>query len=250
MKLLKDLTIDLKDKRKMVPVVVIGDVHLGNENCNLKKLNDYINWAKKNDAYVIYMGDILEMQINFRQMDSVWGADFTPREQFYTSLKLFKGLKNLVYIEGNHEFRLRKHTSIDIAEIAAKELGAEYINYGTMFKLNINKVSYDIVALHGSRSSRNPQYQLRMYDQIFDGYDIMMIGHIHALHHEEKSRLVLTDNGLEAKRIHWIRTGCFLKYPEYAFIQGMPVAVNDAPILFLGSKEKLIKVHTSGLKCL
>ncbi|MHC1591745.1 MAG: metallophosphoesterase [Candidatus Helarchaeales archaeon] len=249
--LIPSIVVDVKDEREKVPLLLIGDLHLGHRNFNQAKFEKTLAWARDNKAYMIYMGDLVECMSNVKFgitafEDSMLTIE-KQREVIVDYLKPF-GNRNLVLLTGNHEWRSMKYAGVNLAKLIAKEIGAIYAGWGTLLTLRFNEtVDYGIAIHHGSSSSVYPQYELKRLDAIFEDYDILAIGHIHQLFHQVVQRLGRDEEGrIIAKDKHWIRTGSFLKYPTYAFKQARPVMKNGAPIVWLGTKNKEIHVDVSG----
>jgi len=249
-KLLPSIKVIVNDDREQVPILFLGDVHLGHANFNQTKFEKTLNWAKENDAYFIYMGDMIESVPNLKfGIDSIEDCVIdveSQRDLIVNYLKPFSS-KNLIYLTGNHEWRTMRNSGIDISKHIAKSIGAVYAGWGTLASLDFGEVSYGIALHHGRSSSVYPQYELKKLDLIFEDYDVMAIGHIHQLYHEVKQRLGLNgENKIEAKDRHWIRTGSFLKYAPYAFRKVLPVMKNGCPIVYFSTKTREVHVDASG----
>ncbi|MHA1279271.1 MAG: hypothetical protein ACTSQ8_18905 [Candidatus Helarchaeota archaeon] len=249
--LIPSIVIDIKDRRKYVPMILIGDAHLGHRNFNESKWEETLEWALKNKAYMIYMGDLIECMSNLNfGVPAFESSLLTIEDQKEIIIEYLKpfGRRNLLFLTGNHEWRSMRYAGVNIAKIIAKEIGAVYAGWGTLSTITFNdNVEYGIALHHGSSSSVYPQYELRRLDVVFEDYDILAVGHIHQLFHQVVQRLGRDKDGrIVARDKHWIRTGSFLKYPLYAFKQSRPVMKNGAPIVWLNTEKKNIHVDVSG----
>ena len=119
------INFDIEPKGDSIRVIPIGDIHLGNVNCNVKKLRDTINWIEnKEDTYIIGMGDYIEA-INFT--DPRFNPNNIP-PQYLSRLgdivikekeeliKIFEPVSDRIIclLEGNHERKVYEKYHIDI----------------------------------------------------------------------------------------------------------------------------------------
>jgi len=249
--LIRSVEINITDDREHVPVLFMGDVHLGHPNFNEKRFVEYLRYADKAKAYMIYMGDMIEMGINKKlPVKSMVTQTLSPEEQvdmIINTLKPF-GRRNLIYITGTHEDRIIRQTGLDYGKIIAKEIGAVHLDLGGWCTLNFNNlVKYNLLLYHGTKGSQTPEYQINKMRKIFYGYDIMAIGHIHQLYHRAINVLAPDEKkGLDAKDIHLLRTGCFLKYTPYDFSNLFEISVNGCPIVTLNTRTRDIRVDING----
>lgn len=251
MRLIQSVVFDIEDKRKTVPLMLMGDVHLGHPNHNEKRWIQYLRYADKEKAYMIYMGDMIEMGINAKHLDTVAEQTMTPSKQIeliVNTLKNFKG-RNLAYINGTHEGRVTRYTTLGIVhETIAEKIGAIPLDLGGYITLKFNnQVKYRFVVYHGTKGSQSPEYQINKARRIFGDFDVLAMGHIHQMYHRPVDILYPNEKDmLEARDVHLIRTGSFVKYTPYDFRNLRDIYPNGCPILFLRTDERDIRVDING----
>ena len=206
-------------------VYFLGDIHLGSNFCDLDSLHKTIDEIRKNKyAHVILMGDLIECGIIGRF--GLWDQSSTPMQQVNDIVTLFTPIKDKIdfSIGGNHEARIFRETSIDISQIIAEKLNCQYIGIGGI----INKYGPCIVAFHGTANSTSPELELRRAYLKYPEADIIALGHVHQLY--AKQFLSYDKNGKE-HLCYWIRTGGFLKQPDYAQIKFFPETQIGCPMV-------------------
>lgn len=238
-------TFEISDNRQVIPVWFLGDIHYGHESCNIEKLQQYIQWAKKKKAYTILMGDLIENSMPTWMPETIWSQKKIPHEQIYDIIELLKPIKDkiLCIFQGNHEKRTFKLTGFDITKEIAEKLGCYYQRLGGFIRIKIKNQTYNICIHHGYGASQNPRFHIQKALQSWRGMDILAIGHLHQLYLEKLS--YYTPEGKES--VIALRTGGFLDYPEYALERFFPVAEIGAPIVQLHSNQHSIHVEPYGL---
>lgn len=239
------LKFELKDKREEVPIVFLGDVHYGNEDCDWCKFNDYLEWIRKNNAYVILMGDLLEVCNPNHMPQTMWNQKIDPTKQKEDMLTFLDAInENIIgMISGNHELRIFNQVGIDIVKDMSEELETNYLKDGDYIIIKTRGPTYTIAAFHGSGGSLTPYHQLKKALEVYEDMDLIAIGHMHQLFHETKYKYKIENGERIKKEIHLIRTGGFLEYPAYAMRRFMPLANVGAPVVWLNTKEKKIRIE-------
>jgi len=227
-------------------VALLGDMHYGHVKCNYRALKKYRDWLREPDHYWIGMGDYIENTApRTSPPGAMWDQRISPDDQLYWFEDFWQRTIPLWLLEGNHEWRTPRFTSIDIARRLSRHLNCLYLEDGGYAILRINdKVRYIFYTTHGYGSSVTKGYHLRkMIEQDgVDDADIVGIGHIHQLHHESFLRLRIKRNYEVWHEIHGLRTGGFLDTPKYAKQRLYRWARIGAPILTLNHKKKDIKI--------
>ena len=98
----------IDDKREEVPIVFLGDVHYGHTNCNMDEFLKKIKWIEENNAYVILMGDLLEVCNPNHLPNTMWHQEYNPMMQRNNMLTILADIKDRIIglISGNHELRV------------------------------------------------------------------------------------------------------------------------------------------------
>ena len=240
----------IRTKKDKIPLVLLGDIHFGHNNTNVDKLNEYIQWIKKNQAFTILMGDLLETAIPTHIPQTMWSQRINPTDQMDRIYELLEPIKDTIIssVCGNHELRIYNTTEIDVSKIISDKLGCYYIKDGGFLQIKLNDIMYNFAIFHGSGSSCNPRHQLLKALNIWSDMDICALGHMHQLYDEVVWKYKIESDKKIKHPIHLIRTGGFLEYPDYAQRAFFPLANVGAPILELYTKNKAIEVDTNGLQ--
>ena len=207
----------------------LGDIHIGNENCDIKKLDEVIEYIRKTpNCLCIGMGDYIENIMPYANgmVDKRWNPDTTVRTQLTTEEQTEVVMEKLMKIKdkvltmtwGNHEWKTmnEKRFINDFCKpLDAKYLGAVGYLYLT-FKHKGKKVSsYLFMIKHaGSNAAKTGAALNHMEDfgASFD-YDIQLMGHNHGIFVATSIRIGYdpkTNNIVERKQLHG-NTGTFLR---------------------------------------
>lgn len=235
----------IDDKREEVPIVFLGDVHYGHTNCNMDEFLKKIKWIEENNAYVILMGDLLEVCNPNHLPNTMWHQEYNPMMQRNNMLTILADIKDRIIglISGNHELRIFNQTGIDLSFEMAQELDTDYLKDGGYVRIKTKGPEYYFAVFHGSGGSLTPYHQLNKAMAVWEDMDLMAIGHMHQLFHETKYRYKIEKGERIKKEIHLIRTGGFLEYPDYAMRRFMPLANVGAPTVWVNTKTKNLRVE-------
>ena len=171
---MKTIKIDLPRALENVELHIFADEHLGDEQCDVKRLLQRIEYVKsKPNAYCILNGDIIDNATR-TSIGDVYAQEFNPMEQLQRALDIFEPIKDkiLCITHGNHENRTYKKEGINLSYLIAKQLGLAgrytptsavlFIRVGedatrhreTNGSGNIRKICYTAYVLHGSGGGR------------------------------------------------------------------------------------------------
>jgi len=115
-----------------------------------------------------------------------------------------------------------------------------------MFDLKVNSQTYKFLLAHGSGYSQKSDYQIHKAMDIYTDREIIMIGHNHRIYSEAYTKIE-AKGGREVERIiYGVRTGAFLKYPDYAREKLYAPSKTGSPVIMLYSDDHIISVNTSG----
>jgi hypothetical protein len=239
------VTIPREDKRDVIPLLPIGDMHYGAEDCNEVCLDCYLRFAEKEKAYLCGMGDMLDLHLPKVIPHAVWSDIKRPSDQEKDFILNYKRFNWLWMIPGTHEWWSKMLVDAEPIERIATAFNAEYLPFEGYVEVRVPPESYLFYVHHGSGSSQRAGYQLEKAAQIYDAADVIMVGHIHYVYCDEAVR-IRVDKGREYEHvIKLVRTGGFLTYPKYARNKLMKPVKPGAPIIYLHRKEHLVDVDTS-----
>lgn len=229
-----------------------GDVHLGHPQCQIEKAKAMLDYAIKRGAYVIGMGDYLESGTRESVGDSVYQQKLNPQEQMEQMIEILRPVAEagllIGLLEGNHENRITKMTSINVTKIMANMLGVPYLGYACWNLLRVGKMHYSLYANHGSSGSRFKHTKLKAAIDIahWIDADIIAMAHVHSLVAESiiKQSVSLKTKTVVEKKCYVVITGSYIAWDKsYAQMKNMPITKIGSPKAKLNAKKK--DVHFS-----
>ena len=232
------------DEVKLIP---LGDVHLGAPTCEVDKFLGTVDYIKDSGALVVLMGDLMECASRY-SVGAGWVSQTgSPQMQLDFLAETFEPIKNqiLVLLEGNHEFRIWKHTGLMVAKILADKLGVKYGGYSCFIKLKVRKQNYVIHAQHGSSNAWYPHTKLTaaMRTATHTEADVFLYAHTHELLSLKvpKRYLDLRSRTIKREKKYFVLTGGFLGYEgSYAQRKNLyPTQTGVAKLKFFGDRWDL-----------
>ena len=183
-------TINLECK-KTSNLWVLNDVHFGAKACRIDKFKERIEKIKKDkNAIVILNGDLLEA-IHFNDprfdIDSVDPKYNTVNKQYVGMRKILEPIKNKIVAvgDGNHEYKIKKYSGMDISRLYAEEFNAIYYGDALIIKLTIAKKEYNCLIIHGGSGSTTMTGNIGAIKKYADNMettpDVVIMGHVHRL---------------------------------------------------------------------
>ena len=260
---MKTIKIDLPRELERLELHVFADEHLGDENCDVKRLIQRIERVKNTPhAYCILNGDIID-NATTTSVGDTYTQELNPMEQMQRAIELFEPIKDkiLCITHGNHENRTYKHEGINLSALIAAQLDLSnrytsgsatlFIRFGedagrkkeTNGSGNIRKMCYTVYVLHGSGGSgrREGAKATRLADMasIIDT-DIYIHSHTHlpmimkqAFHRiDTKNSTVMLVNKL------FVNTAANLNYGGYSETNEFKPSSKDTPIIYLDGTKK------------
>jgi len=208
---------------KEVTIIPLGDIHLGNVNCDKKYLQNTIKWiADHPNTYVIGMGDYCEniygddRRIDIDAMDR---EIFTPEEQYLKIKQILSPIKDkiIVLLTGNHEDTIRKRVGIDMTRRLCYDLGIPYGGICSFVRFGIDgyhSPKLKIFAHHGYDSGRRLGSKINNVEDLSRSFDadIYLLGHSHAIGAATSVRIGIGCRGkfIHKRKVIFGRTGSFL----------------------------------------
>lgn len=264
-------TITMEDTSAPITLIPVGDVHLGNINCDLKKFKETIEYIKnKKNCYVILMGDLCDaiLMNGDRRFDpDTISPEFKNRigdlafAEFEAMKKYLLPIKEkiLVSIRGGHEEVLKQKYNTDFHGWLIKELGVEDGGYISFLVIKLNRKqkfhSENIIILihHGVTASRYTGAKVNFIERLSSDFvfDIVCLGHSHDLFVTSKNRISVAGKSIKEKKVYFVSTGSFLRtytkgnvcYGERSLYP--PTKTGVAKILLIPKRTGRIDVHVS-----
>ncbi len=255
---MKTIKIDLPAELEQIELHIFADEHIGDENCDMKRLYERIEYVKNTpNAYCIMNGDILDNATK-TSIGDTYTQVFNPMEQLQRGVDLFSPIKEkiLCITHGNHENRTYKKEGINLSCLIANQLGLSerytptsallFIRFGKS-KNNggKSKQCYTIYALHGSGGGRKEGAKaIRLADMasIID-VDIYIHSHTHLpLIMKQGFHRVCTANSSVAlvDRL-FVNTAANLNYGGYGEAQEFKPSSKETPVIYLDGRQKHFK---------
>lgn len=219
----------LNDK---VRILNIGDVHLGDHNCDRKLLERTIEYVfDTDDTFWISTGDVLNCATT-HSVSSGYDSDSLNKE-YQDAISLLSPIadKCLGIVSSNHHYRVEKDTGLNLDEVFCSNLNVPYLGDSSVICVVANKCAFYIALAHstgGGRTQGAKANACKKLDQIYQGCDLYLTGHTHAY-----TTFVSTQTVVDRKRnkltdicSYYCTTGHFLdwkdSYAERMMLPSMP----------------------------
>lgn len=199
------MEISVRHMKDLSPIelVGLGDVHIGNINCDKAKFEEIVDWiSKRPRCYWIGMGDYIEAilpspvewRYDTRSVDPYFWEKYTKdpnvsiidEEVNYVEEKFQRiSPRCLGLLEGNHERTIWQRHHNPLVLNMAKRLKVPYLGASAFIVLKFsNGKRVTIYALHGDYGGRKLGGAVNRLHDISLGYeaDIYMMGHCHWVH--------------------------------------------------------------------
>ena len=215
--------VEYKVDKKSLEIVGLGDLHLGNKNCDKQKIINVVEYIRTHNCRWIGGGDYADAitpkdpRFDYRSIDPDY---VTPQEQYEQVYKWFYSIRKkcLGLLDGNHDINHWKRHSHNYVKELAKRLDVPYLTIDAYIRLNFTqfKINYDIYTHHGWTGSRTKGGKInRIYDLagVFPMIDLYIMFHIHDLGLADEMPNLYVDDQLKIRdRIaRYVFGGSFLK---------------------------------------
>ena len=257
---MKKIKIDLPTELEQIELHIFADEHIGDENCDMKRLLERIEYVKNTpNAYCFMNGDILDNATK-TSIGDTYTQVFNPMEQLQKGVDLFSPIKEkiLCITHGNHENRTYKKKGINLSCLIANQLGLAdrysptsallFIRFGkgTHRATRGRKVLYTIYALHGSGGGGRKEgaKAIRLADMasIID-VDIYIHSHTHLpmIMRQAFHRVDLTNSSVALVDKLFVNTAANLDYGGYGEAQEFKPSSKETPVIYLDGRKKHFK---------
>lgn len=231
-------------------LMLMSDLHIGSPDSDLELIQSVIEYAADNDIYTILGGDLAEVGTRSSVGTGVYSQWLSPDQQLNLLIKLFKPLSDkgllISAILGNHEYRIKKETSIDLIALFCEMVGIPYLGRGGFNHLKVGNTSYIIFYNHGMTGCKKYHTKMAAIERsstLIEGCDIYAWGHLHI----RMSRPVIRRKvDKRNKTIHQRKTiiactGHYMNYDRsYADDNMMDIGEKGSPIYKLYGDKKQI----------
>lgn len=242
----------IEGKPKKLEVVLFGDWHIGHPACDMELIKRTINYVKKNKCRALIMGDLLECGTKVSVGSGVYDQVMPPQAQMDLVIELLEPIKDQIdgAINGNHEERIKKDTSIDVMKVICDRLGIKYIGYRGIVNYSWNKNSYPIMIWHGhggGGTTATVERKLKSMTEVADDCAVYALGHFHKRldFYGDIYRVDPFNHKLRLDRVLFICSNTALNVAEYAEMAGYKAGHTSQPILTLSGRfrDKSVKVR-------
>lgn len=254
----RKLSSDLKE----IELIMFADEHIGDVNCDMKRLEDRIKYvAEKDNAYCILNGDILDYASR-SSIGDIETREYNIMEQLDRAIELFSPIKGKILgiTSGNHEARGYKKEGFDISRVIAKQLGIEdlyspdaayiFLRFGKSAGSegrHGRKVLYKIFVNHGSGGGRKEGSKaIRLADManVCDA-DIYIHSHTHLPMIMKQGYFRPSDSTSSIQNVTrlFINTSSNLDYGGYSASQEYKPNSKDTPVIFLDGTKKEMRAE-------
>lgn len=177
----------IKVNRDSVPIVPVGDAHVGSSTFDEAAFDRTIQWIIDKKAIWLGMGDLIEIANKTSPGAGVFEQVLQPQKQIDLIIDKLKPIADscIGLIKGNHEERAFKNTGIDPTQIIANQLDVPYCGWELFGIVSTdrksNKIAYTIYAAHTNTSNKTSGLALNWMENNFGwiNADIRFRGHSH-----------------------------------------------------------------------
>lgn len=253
---MKEFNIKLDCDKNTFQLMVLGDMHIGDELCDLDLIKDTIEYIKKTkDCYCILNGDLINNALKTSKSDS-YKEQMTIEEEQDLLIELLMPIKNkiLVIATGNHEYRTSLLAGINPLKAVALALGLKdklvensyllNIEFGIAYGVKKQSNKYIVFGMHGGsgggRRAGATANALQDMALIRPDMDLYIHSHTHTVINYS-DLIFLYDRKTKKTKEHqrtYYNANAFLKYGGYAEQKGYKPADRTPSVLVVNALRK------------
>ena len=259
---MKIIKVTLPRELESVELHTFADEHIGDEQCDMKRLIERIEYVKNTpNAYCILNGDLLDNATK-TSIGDTFTQVFNPMEQLAKAVELFSPIasKCLCITHGNHENRTYKNEGINLSRLIAEQLGLgdKYTPTSAVLFIRVGEdlggkketngsgkyrqICYTLYALHGSGGGRKEGAKAnRLADMasIIDT-DIYIHAHTHLpmVMKQGFHRIDPRNSAVSLVTKLFVNTASNLNYGGYGEAQEFKPSSKDTPVIYLNGRKK------------
>ena len=200
-------------------ILFFGDLHLGSKDCDIKSIENQIEWIKKQkDLLVIMMGDTINCALRGSVGAGSYDDIMNPSEQIDYAIKLLEPIKDKIVgmHNGNHPARVYNATTVNPEKFIATSIGVPYLGDTCFHHIRFGKQTYIFFSAHGSTGSATAGGALNTcmkYATPFNA-DLYAMGHTHQLgsYSQESYEVNKQNKTMDIKKKYFVLTGGYLNW--------------------------------------
>lgn len=236
--------------------MVLGDMHIGDELCDIELIKDTIDYIKKTkDCYCILNGDLINNALKTSKSDS-YKEQMTIEEEQDMLIELLMPIKDkiLVIATGNHEYRTSLLAGINPLKAVALALGLKNklvensyllnIEFGVAYGVKNQTNKYVVFGMHGGsgggRRAGATANALQDMALVRPDMDLYIHSHTHTVI-SYSDLIFLYDRKTKKTKEHqrtYYNANAFLKYGGYAEQKGYKPADRTPSVLVINALRK------------
>ena len=253
---MKEFNIKLDCPKNTFQLMVLGDMHIGDELCDLDLIRETIDYVKRTkDCFVILNGDLINNALKTSKSDS-YKEQMTIEEEQDLLIDLLKPIKDkiLVMASGNHEYRTSLLAGINPLKAVAYALGIKdrlvensyllNIEFGVAYGVKAVPNKYVVFGIHGGsgggRRAGATANALQDMALIRPDMDLYIHSHTHTVINYT-DLIFLYDRKMKKTKAHqrtYYNANAFLKYGGYAEQKGYKPADRNPSVLVVNALRK------------
>lgn len=261
---MKELKVKLDTTKNNFQLMVLGDMHIGDELCDLDLIKETISYVKKTKGcYVILNGDLINNALKTSKSDS-YREQMTIEEEQDLLIELLTPIKDriLVMASGNHEKRTDLLAGINPLKAVAYALGIKdklvensyvlTIEFGVAHGMKNLTNKYVVFGIHGGsgggRRAGATANALQDMSLVVTNADLYIHSHTHTPINYYDMVYVYdakTQRLKEHQRTYY-NANAFLKYGGYAEQKGYKPSDRQPSVLVVNAirKNGEMKINT------
>lgn len=248
---MKTIKIDIPINRD-IEIHLFADEHIGDKLSDITRLKKRIEEvANKPNAFAILNGDLMNNALLNSPSDT-YAEVYSPMEQVRLAAELFQPIKDkiLCVTSGNHEWRTKKDTDIDITYFMCAELGIsdKYTSESALVFVRFGHsdrnrpIAYSIYVNHGSgggRADGGKINKLLAMASIIDA-DVYIHSHTHlpAIVKKDFFRTSWMNSSVDQITRLFVNTASNLSYGGYGERGEFTPSSKDTPTIYLANRKK------------
>ena len=198
-------------------LVPVGDVHYGAINCDVDKFVRTLEFCRKDNAWILLMGDLLESATRYSVGAGVYEQS-DPDSQLFQMIEMLEPYKDLIIGShlGNHEFRIFRESGINVMKVICKVLHIRYLGYAMNHVMHVGSQRYIVFSTHGSSGAtlRHTKIKKVLDISAWNKSDLYLYAHVHTLDlkSDEYREYDARNKVMVSKKRYFVLTGSFLNY--------------------------------------
>jgi predicted phosphodiesterase len=253
---MKEFNIKIDAPQNAFQLMVLGDMHIGDELCDLELIKSTIDYIKKTKyCYCILNGDLINNALKTSKSDT-YKEQMTMEEEQDLLIELLTPIKNkiLVMATGNHEHRTTLLAGINPLKAVAYALGIKdklvdhsyvlTLEFGVAHGMKNLSNKYVVYGIHGGsgggRRAGATANALQDMSLVIPNVDLYIHSHTHTTINYN-DMVFLYDSKTKKLKEHqrtYYNANAFLKYGGYAEQKGYKPADRQPSVLVVNAIRK------------